>query len=331
MIDEFAFCFLSSNIEDVLRQENEVSKLSDKFQIERWYRHDRNVSQYMSFSQMINDAIDDTDSEFMIFCNPKTNFTAEDIEKIIDKLSNGYCFVSVVSFGFFGMSKELIRHIGMLDERFIGGEFEDDDFSIRLLNFGRAVWWEYDFTKYNLKHSHSHNLKFLSHSFFKQKYTINDYEIIIDKNFFKHKKISKRHRKKNKNIYDTWMDYSKSNGYQKFVDSIKNKKIKFSENSKKQKLVKFNFNLEKNKSNYKFELLSNDKIELTVVLLKNFNQNREPIHTIHLKNNMWHLLDLSYIEESIEIRIFIDDNQIFNTTLIEEDNLNLNFNLPVYI
>ena len=114
-INNFAFCFLSQHVEDIQRQELELTKLSDKFLIERWYRKDRNESNYTSFSQMINDAIDDTDSEFMIFCNPKTNFTHEDIEFMIDKLSNGYCFVSLVSFGFFGFPKELIRQVGMLD------------------------------------------------------------------------------------------------------------------------------------------------------------------------------------------------------------------------
>ena len=87
-IDEFAFCFFSSDVSTVIEQENELTKLSDKFLIERWYRHDRNSGKYTSFSQMVNDAIDDTDSEFMIFCNPKTKFTSTDIEFIINKLSN---------------------------------------------------------------------------------------------------------------------------------------------------------------------------------------------------------------------------------------------------
>jgi GT2 family glycosyltransferase len=156
-INEFAFCFLSSDVNDVIRQENMLTTIVDKYQIERWYRHDRNCGRYISFSQMINDAIDDTESEFMIFCNPKTNFTIQDIEFIIGKLSNGYCFASVVSFGFFGFSKELIRHIGMLDERFIGGEWEDNDFAVRLNYFGKASWWDYNYDSYKNTWSKSGN------------------------------------------------------------------------------------------------------------------------------------------------------------------------------
>jgi hypothetical protein len=36
-------------------------------------------------------------------------------------------------FGFFGFKKELMRKIGMMDERFVGGGHEDDDFYIRLV------------------------------------------------------------------------------------------------------------------------------------------------------------------------------------------------------
>ena len=34
-IDKFSFCFFSSDINDVIRQEIEITKLSNKFQIER--------------------------------------------------------------------------------------------------------------------------------------------------------------------------------------------------------------------------------------------------------------------------------------------------------
>ena len=56
-INSFAFCFLSQHIEDIQRQELELTKLSDRFLIERWYRKDRNESNYLSFSQMIIECI----------------------------------------------------------------------------------------------------------------------------------------------------------------------------------------------------------------------------------------------------------------------------------
>jgi hypothetical protein len=225
-INEFSFCFFSSDVNRVVEQEKELNKLSSKYQIERWYRHERVEGNYVSFSQMVNDSIDDTDSEFMLFCNQKTNITSEDIEFIIDKLSTGYCFASVVSFGFFGFSKELIRRIGMLDERFIGGEYEDDDFAVRLNHFGKASWWQYDYDKYEKIKSKSTNLRHISKSIFNQKYEIKESEILIDSNFFYHKKISKRHRGLRQYIYDSWLDDSYHRGNGKMFNYLTSYKTK---------------------------------------------------------------------------------------------------------
>lgn len=338
-INRFAFCFLSQYVEDVQRQEMELTKLSDKFLIERWYRKDRNESNYLSFSQMINDAIDDTDSEFMIFCNPKTNFRLEDIEFILNKLSNGYCFASVVSFGFFGFSKELIRRIGMLDERFIGGEFEDNDFAIRLKYFGKAVWWGYDNEKYNFYLSQSKNLKHISHSIFYQKYKIN-YEskvISINKDLFTHKKISKRHRDSNLQIYNSWISSENSYGEKHIGSYLTEYTAVISDFNKVELLTKFYLNIKKSSNNFFIELLSENKFSVKIVILQNFNKTRTFLNIIEVLSNTWYSLNIvdSYdnqpFYDDIEIRIFVDDNQIYNNTLTSGDEINLNFNLPILV
>jgi hypothetical protein len=329
-IEEFAFCFFSSDIDIVVEQERELTKLSNKYLIERWYRHDRNVGKYVSFSQMVNDAIDDTNCEFMIFCNPKTKFTSTDIEFIIDKLSKGYCFASVVSFGFFGFSKELIRQIGMLDERFINGEWEDDDFAIRLKHFGKASWWGYDYDKYESNWSKSGNMKHITSSIFELKYRIIDSTILIDNNFFTHKKISKRHRKSNKEIYNSWLSSDYNNGDGKMFDYLTkyNTKIIYSEVS--EELINFNFNLTRDKSEYRLEMLSNHNFNCYFVFLKQLSDDRKILWSDKIQNNTWKTLNISYDEE-VEIRLFFDDNQIYNNIITNVDNVSLNFKLPKII
>jgi hypothetical protein len=330
-IDDFAFCFFSTEIENIIEQEKEITKLSDKFQIERWYRHDRNSGRYPSFSQMVNDAIDDTDSEFMIFCNPKTTFKSEDIEIILDKLSNGYCFVSLVSFGFFGFSKELIRRIGMLDERFINGEFEDDDFAIRLKYFGKAAWWEYDYDKYDAPFSKSGNLKHITLSIFKQKYEIQDSTILINKQLFTHKRISKRHRKQKQYIYDSWLDYNHNGGNGKISEYLTKYDVKLFDPNKKELNTKFSVNINRtNLNDFKVEVLSNKNIVVFIAFLTNIDDNRKVLYTDKIQSNFWKDIKIFYDKE-VEIRLFVDDNQIYNTIMEEEDSLNLNFYLPLLV
>jgi hypothetical protein len=329
-INKFAFCFFSLDINDVIRQEIELTKLSNKYQIERWYRHDRNNGKYMSFSQMVNDAIDDTDSEFMIFCNPKTHFKIEDIEFIIEKLSNGYCFASVVSFGFFGFSKELIRQIGMLDERFIGGQYEDDDFSIRLNYFGKASWWGYNYDKYENKISKAGNLKHITTSIFNQKYEINDNLIMINSNNFIHKKISKRHRESKQYIYDSWLNSEHNGGNGKMYNWLTNYTTIFTTPKMYEDKVDFNFLLDRDKEIFKIELLSDKKISVFVVFVTDITNGRQYLWHEEIKNNTWKSFKL-FSEDNLEIRLFLEDNQIYNNTISNIENINLKFQLPILV
>jgi hypothetical protein len=338
-IDKFSFCFFSSDINDVIRQEIEITKLSNKFQIERHYRHERNSGMYLSFSQMVNDAIDDTDSEFMIFCNPKTIPTVNDIEFIIEKLSTGYCFASAVSFGLFGFSKELIRQIGMLDERFIGGGFEDNDFAIRLLEFGKASWWGYNTINYLPIYSKSNNLKHISTSIFNQKYNIDEEmkEIIINSHFFNHKKISKRHQENNPSIFEGWLDNNSNYGDGIFGDYLMNYKIKYNDKVKVQELVEFSLNITKNNTHLVFELNSHNNLHLIITIVKSLEFDRTILSEFKLKNNFFFsvdstefLINENYVDP-IEIRVFLDDNQIYTNTLSEFDDIKLKYKLPMWV
>lgn len=338
-IDDFAFCFFSTNDSDILNQQIIVDQLLETYNIEYWFRKNRNLNMYVSFSQMVNDAIDDTDSEFMIFCNPKTIPTVNDIGFIIEKLSTGYCFASAVSFGLFGFSKELIRQIGMLDERFIGGGFEDNDFAIRLLEFGKASWWEYNNERYLQHYSKSNNLKHISSSIFNQKYIITPEtnKIIINPKLFSHKQISKRHNKNNEKIYNSWLDSSYNYGDGIFGVYLTKYTIEYSEKEQVEKLVDFSINIIKNNTQLLIELYSDTDLHINIAILKSFDFGRTVLKDFKLKNNHYFtvdskefLLNENYVDD-IEVRFFIEDNQIYTNTLSNVDNIKLNYILPMWV
>jgi hypothetical protein len=70
--------------------------------------------------------------------------------------------VAFYRLAFFGFKKQLLRKIGMFDERFVGGGFEDDDFYIRLkeADLGAYITHEIPYAKsqsgwnYNLARGH---------------------------------------------------------------------------------------------------------------------------------------------------------------------------------
>jgi hypothetical protein len=328
-INEFAFCFFSNSVERVIEQEKEVDRLSSKYKIEKWYRHERVLGKYPSFSQMVNDAIDDTDSEFMIFCNPKTKFNSEDIEFILEKLSNGYCFASVVNFGFFGFSKELIRRVGMLDETFLNGEYEDNDFGIRLSHFGKAVYWKYDYSKYDSYRTKASNLMYITGSIFHNKYNVKPDVVLADKTLFNHKQISKRHRTLRQDIFESWKD--KSNNFcDCFINQYLTKPVEIVIPNSIEKTIDLTLTIQRNKKKFRLELLCNDSIRVYYSVLKSYKDGRTCMFVGHLENNTWSEF-IVFHENEMEIRFFINDNQFFVTMVDPEESLTNNLKIPTII
>ena len=83
------------------------------------------------FSAILNSSVFESDSEFNILLNDKTQPEEAHIVKILNLLNLGYGLAGL-NFHLFGLSKELFRKIGHWDERFIPGEYEDCDFLIRM-------------------------------------------------------------------------------------------------------------------------------------------------------------------------------------------------------
>lgn len=93
-----------------------------------------------SFSWLVNRCILSSATEVVIIMNDKVRAVPRDIEKIVRLLNSGYGLVSLYLFGFFGLTKQLIREIGWFDERFKGGGYEDVDFQNRLIEANIATY-----------------------------------------------------------------------------------------------------------------------------------------------------------------------------------------------
>jgi GT2 family glycosyltransferase len=117
---------------------------------------------YPSFSKLVNSCVESADSETVILMSDKVIPTNDDVIRLLDLLDQGYAMVAFYRLAFFGFKKQLLRNIGMFDERFVGGGFEDDDFYIRLkeANLGVYISHEIPYTKsssgwnYNLAQGH---------------------------------------------------------------------------------------------------------------------------------------------------------------------------------
>lgn len=95
---------------------------------------------YPSFSKLVNSCVDKCPTETIILMSDKVRPKQEDIAKILNLLTEGFAFVALYRLAFFGFRKELLRQIGMFDERFVGGGYEDDDFYIRLKESNLACY-----------------------------------------------------------------------------------------------------------------------------------------------------------------------------------------------
>jgi hypothetical protein len=320
---KIAICLFAVEDEKTKEQFDKIKSFDLPYELEFWLRNKKNPNSYNSFSQMVNEAIDDTDSEFMIFINPKTIFEKEDFLDIILKLCSGYCFVSIVGLGLFGSTKELFRNIGMMDERYIGSTMEDDDLCLRLNLLNKAVYYGYNKNKYENITSYNPLIRGTSTLIFIKKwnYDEDNVDCYIQKKDLINKKISKKHNLKKNEIYNSWMNKENS-----FVQShvgvkIIDKKIKIINNLQEIKeLTQCNILIKRNKNNF-FIDYKNKNINTYPILIsvyKNNGGNYLPLSGRICKPNFWHSFDpffesrSDYEEDAIyQIRIYSEDSIVY--------------------
>ena len=87
-----------------------------------------NGSNYPSFSKLVNDSILLSKTEIVIICSDRCKPSIDHINKVLKLLNEGYGFVGLHRFAFFGLTKHLVKKIGFFDENYVGGNFEDCDY-----------------------------------------------------------------------------------------------------------------------------------------------------------------------------------------------------------
>ncbi len=95
---------------------------------------------YPSFSKIINECVTKCPTETVIMMGDKVLPTSVHVETTVRLLNQGFAFVGLYRFGFFGFKKELFRRIGMMDERFTSGGCEDEDIYLRLKEANLAAY-----------------------------------------------------------------------------------------------------------------------------------------------------------------------------------------------
>ena len=149
-IEEFTICLHCGCDQDIVSKQMEALKpLEEEYKVYWNNRIDRHPDAYTTYSELINDSMNSSPTEFVVLINDRTHPKPHEVKKIIDCLENGFAAATQYSVGFMGFSKELLRTIGFWDERFYGGGWEDDDFVLRLkladLAYYESSEAEYDY------------------------------------------------------------------------------------------------------------------------------------------------------------------------------------------
>ena len=133
-IDEITICLHAGSRQDVVdNQMKALSGLEKKYDVYWNKRIERYPYAYDSYSELINEAIVTSATEFFILVNDRVLPTVEQAEKMINQLESGFACAMQWNVGFMGMSKELIRRIGWWDQRYTNGGWEDRDWVFRLI------------------------------------------------------------------------------------------------------------------------------------------------------------------------------------------------------
>ena len=132
-IEEITICLHCGCSREIVNKQMELlSPLNEKYKLHWNNRIDRHPGSYDSYSELINDCVATSTTEYIILINDRTTPHVEDALHILELLESGFACATKYSVGFMGFSKELIREIGWWDERYYGGGYEDDDFVLKL-------------------------------------------------------------------------------------------------------------------------------------------------------------------------------------------------------
>lgn len=179
-IENFTICLHCGCSRDVVNNQIELLKpLENEYNIFWNNRIDRHPEIYDSYSELINESVATSKTEWIILINDRTLPKPEEVKKIIKLLSEGFSCVLLYNVGFMGFSKQLIRTIGWWDQRFTNGGWEDRDWVWRLRLKDLAIYESLEAT-YDMSWKSPLNIPgaVLSGKFWEQKYRVTESDFI---------------------------------------------------------------------------------------------------------------------------------------------------------
>lgn len=185
-----AICPLSDDPARSQEQKQSLLALEQSFNIEWCLRSEVSpYTPYTTYSQAVNEGILSSTAEYIVFFNPRFPPYPEDVIGLYNDLNNGFCLSSLAGMGGWGVSRELFRVIGLFDERFLGGEYEDNDFLVRIKQAGYAIKWRGHKDRYTVILRSADNPLFgLTRSLINTKWYEED-EVYYRTDLFKHEKL----------------------------------------------------------------------------------------------------------------------------------------------
>lgn len=121
------------------------------------------------FSRLVNTCVEKCSTETVVMMSDKVRPTISHLHMLLSLLDEGYAFVGLYRFAFFGFKKELFRRIGPLDEGYIPGGYEDDDYYIRIKEANLSMYLSHDVPYFMTKSTWYKDL-ILQQSYFRKKW-----------------------------------------------------------------------------------------------------------------------------------------------------------------
>jgi len=121
------------------------------------------------FSRLVNTCVEKSPTEIVVMMSDKVKPNIDHLNKLLNLLEEGYAFVGLYRFAFFGFKKELFRRIGPLDEGFVPGGYEDDDYYFRLKEANLAMYLSHE-VPYTITTSSWYNNLKIQQSYFTSKW-----------------------------------------------------------------------------------------------------------------------------------------------------------------
>lgn len=214
-IEEVTICLHCGCSEEIVNRQIELlGSLSEHYKIHWNNRINRHPESYNSYSELINDCVATSPTEYIIFINDRTTPYASDAKHMLELLEDGYAAVTKYSVGFMAFSKELIRKIGWWDERYYGGGYEDDDFVLKLrlhnLSYYESLEGTYDMSWKSPLRPEDGKACSKSEPYFNSKWNKTDNEIIRIVAEQEYEKYKGKIGNSREDISSNWKDWSHS-------------------------------------------------------------------------------------------------------------------------